>query len=373
LLKKLILLTLVVILAIGMTACGDQEFMTLRGQVIDRFSGKPLAGVDVEVGNRIVQTDAQGNFMVQDIPVVDDIPVEDRMLKVASAGYRTYARPLNLEAGDKLLDIKLESKLEAKFFFVQADDGQDIYQTDIYGQQIKNLTNHQANDWAPNWSAKKQRLLFLSDRGGATNIYAMDADGANLEQITSTKTNKESPIWLSEDEILFVSDRDGDFDIYLMSLDGGYLKRLTNNDYYDGQLSYSTSRDEIAYISETTGQRKLHLMNTNGDRKVKLHQGYGSDSDPQWIDEQIRIGFNNTDGNSSTIKQINPNGSGLKNIIEINNKITDFAVYNATSRLILYVVGEDSNSKLKLTTEQNQERTILSGEDIEYSDLEWKN
>ncbi|MGM0370650.1 MAG: biopolymer transporter Tol [Bacillota bacterium] len=372
-LKKLILLTLVVILAIGMTACGDQEFMTLRGQVIDRFSGKPLAGVDVEVGNRIVQTDEQGNFLVEDIPVVDDIPVKDRMLKVASAGYRTYANPLTLEEGDKLLDIKLESKLEVKFFFVKDDDGQDIYQTDVYGEQINNLTDNQANDWAPNWSAKEERLLFLSDRDGPTNIYAMDADGSNLEQITSTKTNKESPVWLGEDQVLFASDRDGDFDIYLMDLSKGYLKRLTNNEYYDGQLSYSANREEIAYISETTGNPKLHLMNTEGDSKVKLNQGYGSDSNPQWIDDQIRISFNNIDGDSSKIKQINPNGSGLKKIKEINKEITDFAVYDKTTRLILYVVQEDSNSKLKLSTEQNQERAILSGEDIEYSDLEWKN
>ena len=372
-LKKSVFLILILFLALGMTACNDQEFMTLRGQVMDRFSGQPLAGIDIEVANKVVHTNNQGYFIIEDIPVVDDLPQKDRMLKVSAAGYKTYAQVLNLETGDKLLDIKLESKRETKFFFVKDDGQQDIYKTDIYLSEKKNLTNNQANDWAPNWSVEKQKLLFLSDRDGEQNIYTMDADGKNLKQITSTRTKKESPVWVSADKILFTSDRDGDFDIYLMNLSGGYLKRLTDNDYYDGQLAYSANRDEIAYISKTTGQDKLHLMKISGKQKVKLNQSYGVDASPNWDKEQLQILFSSLEAGKSGIYQINPNGSGLKRIISSKKEIVDFSFYEADNKLILYSTKDKSDIKLKLITEENQERTILTGEGISYYNPEWKN
>ena len=116
--KKVLILLMLILLVVGLVGCNEDKYMNLRGRVVDRFSNEPLAGVTVEVGDRLLETNINGSFIIKNIPVVNDVAVEDRMLKVAAAGYRVYATPLLLEEGDKMIEIKLESKAEAKFFML---------------------------------------------------------------------------------------------------------------------------------------------------------------------------------------------------------------------------------------------------------------
>ncbi|AGB42232.1 periplasmic component of the Tol biopolymer transport system [Halobacteroides halobius DSM 5150] len=369
--KKLLLTSLLLILTLSVVGC-KTEYMNLRGQVTDRFTGQALAGVQVEVGNRLVETNAHGYFIVKNIPVVDDLSVKDRMLKVSAPGYRVYAQPLTLQAGDKKVKIGLESRRETKFFFVSdQSDSKSIYLTDIYGNQVTKLTDDKGDDWAPDWSANKRKVVFLSNRAGNSNIYTMDAGGSNLKQITYTTTNKQTPIWVGDNSILFASNRDGDYDLYLTNLAGSFLRRLTDNNHYDGQAAYSAKRAQIAYISATTGKRQLHLMKITGDRKLLLNKGLGVDQHPTWSYKEDKILFTTSSTGKTVIKQINPNGSGLQSLFKTRERIYDYALWDTKERLILYVTDGEDSKDLKLYTSNNQ-RDVLVAEDINYLNPEWK-
>ncbi len=356
-----------------MAGCNEDKYMNLRGRVVDRFSNKPLAGVTVEVGNRLIETNVNGCFLLKNIPVVEDVAVEDRMVKVAAPGYRVYAKPLLLEEGDKMIEIRLKDKREAKFFFVSdKEESRSIYLGDIYGKEEVKLTDDKGNDWAPCWSNKRNELLFLSDRDGNSNIYVMDIKDKKIRQVTFTTTEKESPVWMSGDKILFASNRDGDYDIYQMDLAGNYLKRLTNNDYYDGQIAYSLQCDEIAYISKTTGQSKLHIMKGDGRYKVVLNSDFGEDAAPSWTDDGERILFINYGSGQSHIYELNPNGSGLNEILGRAKKIYNYSFWHQEGSLLLYSIKKDSKC-IRLFINGGEDRKVLVGDDINYSDVEWKN
>lgn len=50
----------------------------------------------------------------------------------------------------------------------------------------------------PVWSPDGSRLLFLSDRSGATEVWTVDVDGTNLRQVTFDGLPKRTmPVWLS--------------------------------------------------------------------------------------------------------------------------------------------------------------------------------
>ncbi|WP_172431804.1 DUF5050 domain-containing protein [Orenia metallireducens] len=353
----------------------ERSYMNLSGQVIDRFKGEALAGVTVELGNQMVETDANGYFRIERIPVIDNPSIEDRLVKVSSPGYRVCTKVITLEGRDKIFNEKLalENKREAKFFFV-SDKGKSksIYMTDIYGKNVVRLTDDKGDDWAPNWSADGEELLFLSNRDGDTNIYVMDIDGSNLRQITFTTTDKESPVWLDKNTILFASNRDGDFDIYKSDLTGSYLKRLTDNNYYDSQLAYSPKYHSIAYISATTGEKKLHVMQEDGGSKILLNNGFGTDSAPAWSGDEEEIIFNNYSSGKSILYQIAPNGSSLKKIMKVNRRIYSYAFWDRDEQLILYVSDGTEGKEINLFTKQEKNRKVMFAPKVNYSDPEWQ-
>jgi len=82
------------------------------------------------------------------------------------------------------------------------------------GQSGKSIT--------PQWSPEGDRLVFVSDRNGISNIYVMDIDGSNVEQLTDvlsgiTGITASAPaISLSRDgtRLLFTGYSRGGFDVY---------------------------------------------------------------------------------------------------------------------------------------------------------------
>jgi len=62
------------------------------------------------------------------------------------------------------------------------------------GSDQRNLTNHPADDFDPDWSPDGTRLAFVSNRNGQPQIYVMDASGSNLRQLTR-ESGGLSPRW----------------------------------------------------------------------------------------------------------------------------------------------------------------------------------
>ena len=76
-------------------------------------------------------------------------------------------------------------------------------------------------------------------RPGELEIYIMDADGSNQQQLTQLGGANFAPYWHpSGEKIVFSSnhhDPDGrDFDIYMINLDGSGLTRITHSEGFDG-------------------------------------------------------------------------------------------------------------------------------------------
>jgi TolB protein len=58
----------------------------------------------------------------------------------------------------------------------------------------------------PRWSPDGARLAFVSDRGGNLDVFVMDADGANVHQLTTGPERDTLPSWSPDGEtILYAS------------------------------------------------------------------------------------------------------------------------------------------------------------------------
>ena len=204
----------------------------------------------------------------------------------------------------------------------------EIYVMNADGGNQQNLTNHPSDDRSPSWSPDGKRIVFQSDREGRFNddIYVMDADGGNLQILTDNRNDDEDPSWSPDGErIAFSSSREGHVEdkfgitdeIYVMDADGGNQRRLTDNRNNDWYPVWSPDNQRIAFASDRKGDFvsfDIYVMDADGGNQQKLTNHRAWDSSPSWSPDSQRIVFNSNREGKSDIYVMDAAGGNLQNL-----------------------------------------------------------
>lgn len=172
------------------------------------------------------------------------------------------------------------------------------------GTNRQQLTTLGENSF-PEWSRDGTRLAFVSTRSGNSELWVMDANGANQAQLTfNTPGGNFTPEWSPDgSRIAFASLRTavGHPEVWVMNADGTNLQRLTftpNNpggNTWSLLPSWSPDGTRLVYASTITGSTQLWVINADGTNPVQLTSGNGAnfpDSNaPHWSRDGTRITF----------------------------------------------------------------------------------
>ena len=166
----------------------------------------------------------------------------------------------------------------------------DIYVMDINGKNLENLTNHLAFDFSPSFSPDGQWMAYVSNRDGKSGIYLMNLARKKSRRLTTLQSSNKEPEWSPDGEsIVFVSNRANrarQYDIYRMNVNSMELQRLTNEaDNYNP--TWSPDGESIAFSSNRDGKFSVYVMTADGRRQRKLTQG----SNPTWSPDGKQIAY----------------------------------------------------------------------------------
>jgi len=133
----------------------------------------------------------------------------------------------------------------------------------------------------PRWSAKNQLVFMSLMNGSGLEIYVMNADGSNLQQLTSGAYNNGDPVWSPDGtRITFGSDREGGnkLNIFEMNADGSQQQQLTHFDAPDeaGDTNWSSDGTKIAFEYDISGMKQSNpnafaevwIMNPDGSSET---------------------------------------------------------------------------------------------------------
>jgi Tol biopolymer transport system component len=110
----------------------------------------------------------------------------------------------------------------------------DIWVMDADGTNQTRVTNDMAIDEQPDWSPDGTQLAFRKE----ADIYTIEPDGTGLTQVTSTGDDSQ-PRWSSDGtQFAITSYRDNNNDIWLIDIDGSNPQQLTTNGASDRMPSW---------------------------------------------------------------------------------------------------------------------------------------
>jgi len=152
----------------------------------------------------------------------------------------------------------------------------DIYTMPMGGGKATSIASGMAWEIQPRFSPDGKRIAFTSDRGGADNIWTMDTDGDNAEQVTKEKFRLlNNPTWSPDGRFIaarkhFTTSRSlGTGEIWLYHTSGGdgvkLVKRPGESFQKElGEPMFAPDGTSIYYSMNTTpGNQFIYAQDSN--------------------------------------------------------------------------------------------------------------
>jgi TolB protein len=253
----------------------------------------------------------------------------------------------------------LQSNKGQLVFESKRDGNSEIYVIDLDGENLQNLTNNEAYDGTPIFSPDGAYIAFTSDRTSNAEVYVMNSNGSDPRVITSGQGYSVVPVFSPDgSKILFSSNRSyripvegGQVDIpdttklWTIDLQTRQLERLTADIGLDMYGSYSPDGEEVVFMSVRDGNPEIYHLTVDG-RELNLTNNPALDMVPDWSPDGKKIVFmtDRDEGN----KEIYTLDLETKELVNLTNHPANDSdpAWSADGSMIAFTSDRDGNVEI---------------------------
>ncbi len=198
---------------------------------------------------------------------------------------------------------------------------------DADGANVQYLTSGKFTVLTPRFSPEAQQITYMSYEGGLPRVYLYDLRRGRQEVLANFRSMTFAPRFSRDGgSVLLTQAVDGNSDIHIRNLNTGETRRLTDHPAIDTSPSMSPDGREVVFNSDRGGSPQLYIMNADGSTRTcpsggrdvacRITFGAGRYSTPVWSPRGDLIAFTKQTGGRFHIGVIGIDGSGERLLTE---------------------------------------------------------
>ena len=266
-------------------------------------------------------------------------------------------------------------------FTTNRDGNKEIYIMNADGSELQNITQHPAMEYGVSWSPDGKKIATYSNRDGNTEIYLLDLEANSAIRLTNDPGEDVLPA-ISPDgkKIAFMSNRNQKSrSLYQMKIDGSEVKALTDNDSYEESPSWSPDGTSLLFTrlirkeGDTThaANGEIFTMDISTKTAARISYKDGYDSGAVLDPAGERIAFYGPGEQSFDIFVMNPEGKEVQNITR--DTLDAYSpTWSPDGEWIAYTAGNKNNYDIYIIHLDTGERRQLTKTEIRNEEPSWQ-
>ena len=126
----------------------------------------------------------------------------------------------------------------------------------------------------PSFSPDDKKIIFVSHKNSIANLFTMNVDGSDLEQITKydydTQLLCPSYSYDGTQIVFSMSDQHANMDLFLLDISSGNIRRLTDDPTVDYNPIWHPKGDFITYTSHAGSTPNLHTISLDSGKTRQI-------------------------------------------------------------------------------------------------------
>jgi Tol biopolymer transport system component len=330
--------------------------------------------------------------MTEEFSTPEENQVSEEPMESSGSRLRTYVLPalalailavvviggysLYLSSGGTSL---LSARSSARIAFMSDRDGNwDIYIMDRDGSNVQNLTNSPAREGIPIHAPGQDKLIFASDQDGPMlDVFSIDLDGSNITNITQTSDSNELPLaWSPNGEyVVYASDQDGISQIFLVEPTGTRLLNLTERDAAQSFDDWSAETNQFILTTASALGPAIFITDLDGDTQQALTDGSYPAGGGNWSPDGQRVAYMAIEPEGSSIDVFVADVSGDEPVNLTQSLSNDsFPRWSPDGSKIAFITDRDGNAEIYVMDADGSNPTNLTnnpGEESVQGDFYW--
>lgn len=230
---------------------------------------------------------------------------------------------------------------------------------------VERIAHTVANDIVKHFTGKDglflSTIVFVSDREGSKEIYAMDFDGRSVRRLTSVRSLALSPSGSRNGKVAYTSYGKLFPQIWMMNSDGKDKREVPTGLDLNASPSLSPDATQIAFSGSAKGTTDIYVVNAGGGGVRRLTTTRAIEASPAWSPTGRQILYTSDQSGNPQIHTVDPEGSGARRVTFAGNW-NDEASWSPDGARIAFACRNEGDFNICLMDFATGQTVQLTGE-----------